>query len=112
MIEFAKWLLELSGFSTPQVLAKTIPDAELKFRVVRSYNKFYIEVEYFPDCWDMIGFNDSGILSRHVFDNGRDYANSEDACAIARRLNAGERQFPEYDKRGYAIIDCSCEQPK
>jgi len=87
-----------------------------KFRVVRSYGAFYVEKEFTSGTIDSGGnifFTVDGMVyTCSRWDVNLKFENSEDACALANKLNAGQTYFPEYDIRGYKVIDCAClEKP-
>jgi hypothetical protein len=82
----------------------------LEYRVVRNYGKFYIEMETNSGHWLDVHFNDGGNVSVPSSYGFMPFETSQEACDIVKKLNAGQSYFEEYDKRGYAVIDCDCQE--
>lgn len=104
------WVCDLFDKKKPAVQSKQVDDG-FKFRVVTRYGKFYVEVEYRKGRWDDITFGSDGKV--HGSGRGRSvrgYKSKTEACNLAKRLNNGERYFPDYDDLKYAIVDCDCQE--
>ena len=122
LISFIEWIS--NPFKRKKSVEKPIDHSvymDPEFRAITWKDKFYIQ-KWVPSSWDDVDggtwyniyFNEYGNLplNEKMGYDTKEFKTKEEACSVLKKILAGQRYFPEYDKIKFAVLDCDCEETK